>query len=278
MKCPNCNTENRYDAVTCESCGTSLIQSPTEDSIDLHKFAPAHSDPLVSSESPESDDIKEESGNNFAETVKNTLSKIWGYIVTGSKKLWELLKKGFAKLREWFVAAAAWVSDKISGDKSGQTPDRDVNANDDDDAGVTFRKTVLAIALAVFGVVLIILSTFCGACSSCSCDACTPDTLTGTWVRYDDQFNGYNATDFIIELRADNTVVQNGQPAGNYELTDGNFTLVMNQMTYTATTDAGAEYIDVYLENLPSAGLRLVKLSSETGLTGDEIAELYPED
>ena len=281
MKCPNCNTENRYNATVCESCGTSLIESPSEDSIDLDRFAPAHSDPLVASDAPApADQTSDSADSGFGAKMKELLGKAGKGAVAFFGKCGELLKSCFTAVKKWFSSAAAWISDKVKVDNdTSAAPQRDGNNDNDDDDGEKFRKTILAIALGVVAVILVILSNFCSACSSCSCSACTPDSLAGTWVRYDDQFDGYSVTDFVVELCADGTVMQNGQKVGEYELAEnGILSLTINNMTYIASTSADAEFVDVYLENSTYAGLRLAKLSGETGLAGEEIARLYPEE
>jgi len=281
MKCPNCSAENRYNATVCESCGISLLESPSDDTVDLDRFAPPHSDPIASPERGGSEQDTENGGSDFAQKAKAVLGKIGAFFVLAAKTAWKYLKALWELIKKGFTSAASWISGKIRGTENN-SENTSRNASEEDESGEKFRKIILAVMLGLLAVILLISLSFCGACSSCSacsCASCGGSTLAGTWVEQNDTLNGYDATDKIFEFTEDGSVIFNGQNAGSYALTeDGLFTMDLNGMYFNAdSVDSRADFIDIYLDNMPAAGQRLIKLSGETDLTAGEIADLYPD-
>ena len=277
MKCPKCSAENRFNAINCENCGTSLLECPADEPLDLDRFAPAHSDPLRSPEQerkiPEVSDFEpsnQDNSGDFPEKAKAVCKKIGAFIVLAAGKIWEFLKKAFAKIGQWLNAASAWTAKKIR-----QLTDGTDGSSDDDD-GEKFRKIVLAVMLGILVVILVMLLSFCSACSSCSCSGCASPSLAGTWVESNCAMDGYDASDYIVELAADGTLTVNGISAGSYELSENMLTFTVNGMEYTGTASADAEELSVALHGYSSVTLDLLKLSDSTGLSADELADLYP--
>ncbi len=268
MKCPKCGNENRFNAIVCDTCGASLLEASEQEPLDLNRFAPEHSDP-VGAPPPAYPDVAdpepyEETGPGFSEKAKETWGKVSTGVSAAAVKSRDYAKKGLD-------TSSSWLADKL----------RMIARKFDDGDGVLendelFRKIALAIILILIVAVIVIPLSFCSSCASC--DSCAPDSISGTWVEYSNSLNGYQSTDLILEFTADGQLIDRGAPAGEYTFSEDMLTFTVNGMEYSGITTADAEKMTVSLHGYTSVSLDLVKLSDETGLTAQELAELYPND
>lgn len=270
MKCPKCGAENRFNSVNCDTCGTSLLDGPSDEPFDLNGFTPVQDAPAAQAAS----DSDAEKNNGTQQPADNTPSDAWekvrSYAASVGKWLWNILKKlaaivgrGLKAFSDWLVEKARFIKRKFD-DGNG------IEENDE-----KFRKFVLAAALLVLAVILVVLFICCGSCGSCTCAGSTGKSICGTWVEAECAADGYDSTDFILELTADGQLIDRGLPVGSYSFTDNSLTFTLNGMEYSSEVAPDADEMIISLNGYSTVTVKLIKLSDNTGLSSAELAELY---
>ena len=279
MYCPKCGAQNKYNAISCESCGASLFD--LSDVVEEADTA-VQDDPFADVPEPVSPEAKQPKREK-KERKKAERPVIEPEYHEDDTALERFYYRMVARFQSYNDSVNSSLESKFenNGEKAQQAKEKVQNkyntVRDDIKGDKTKQKKLL---VAIGAVILLIALLAGGSYAWKNCTACVKGGFIGTYGEINGVLDGYDSTDIILEFRRDGKVYSGGDEIGSFEYSGGVLSVDYNGINFTANASTGDKQVALYMNNGDGqiseyAGMTLVRLSSKTELEKSEIAELY---